>query len=63
MRPIVHQPRNIVFGHFRQLFLEDAFQTGEDDQAFALVVVVDHPKFNLAIALFDDGGLFVPRYQ
>jgi len=60
MRPIVHQPRNIVFGHFRQLLLEYAFQASEDDQAFALVVVVDHSEFNLAVALFDNGGLFAP---
>lgn len=61
MRPIIHQPRNIVFGHFRQLFLKYAFQTGEDNQAFALIVVIDDPKLDLAVALFDNGGLFAPN--
>lgn len=60
MRPIVHQPRNIVFRHFRQLFLEDAFQASEDYQAFALIVIIDYPELNLAITLFDNGGLFAP---
>lgn len=63
MRPIVHQPGNVVLGHLRQLFLKDAFQPGEDDEAFTFVVVVDHSEFNLAIALLDDGGLFAPECQ
>lgn len=57
MRAVVYQARNIVLWHFGQLFLEYAFKTGKDDCGLAIIVVVDHPKLDLAIAFFDDGGL------
>ena len=57
MGTVVYEAGDVVLGHLGQLFLEDAFQAREDDEALALVVVVDHSKLDLAIALFDDGGL------
>lgn len=53
MGPIVHQTSNVVFGHFGKLFLEDAFQTGQDDEVLTLVIIINHSEFNLSIALFD----------
>jgi hypothetical protein len=46
------------------LFLEDALQAGEDDEALPLIVVVDNSKLDLAISLFDYGRLYkgVRRY-
>lgn len=57
MGSIVDESRNIVLGHFGELLLEDALEAGEDDEGFALVIVVDNAKFDFAIALFEDGGL------
>ena len=57
MCSIVHQSRNIIFRHFRQLFLEDTFQTGEDDVGVVTAVVVDHSELDFAVALFDDSRL------
>lgn len=63
MGSIVDESRDVVLGHFRELFLEDAFEAGEDDERFALVVVVDHAEFDFAVALFDDGRLGGSKYQ
>lgn len=57
MGSIVDESRNVIFGHFGELLLKDAFEACENDEGFALVVVVDHPEFDFAIALFNDGGL------
>ena len=55
--PIVDQSRYVVFGHFGELLLEDAFQASENDAAFAAAVVVHDLELDLVLALFDDGGL------
>lgn len=57
MGSIVDESRNVVLGHFGELLLEDALEAGEDDERFALVVVVDYAEFDFAIALLEDGGL------
>ena len=57
MCPIVDEPCYVVFRHFGELFLEDAFQASEDDAAFAATVVVDDSELDLVLALFDHGGL------
>lgn len=54
---VVNQTRDVVFGHFGKLFLEDTFQTCEDDDRIAAVVVVDDSEFDLAVSFFLDGGL------
>lgn len=57
MGSIVDESRDVVLGHFGELLLEDALEAGEDDEGFALVIVVDYAKFDFAIALLEDGGL------
>jgi hypothetical protein len=57
MGSVVDESRNVVFGHFGELLLEDALEAGEDDERFALVIIVDNSEFNFAIALLEDGGL------
>lgn len=57
MGSIVDESRDVVLGHFRELLLEDALEAGEDDEGFALVIVVDHAEFDFAIALLEDGRL------
>lgn len=37
--------------------MEDAFEAREDDEGFALVVVVDNAELDVAVALLDDGRL------
>jgi hypothetical protein len=53
MCSIVDESRYVVFWHLGQLFLEYAFETGEDDKTLPLVVVVHHSEFDLSIALLD----------
>ena len=57
MGTVVDQSSYIVLRHLRQLLLEDAFQTGQNNETFPAVIVVDNPKLDLAIALLRDGGL------
>lgn len=57
MGPVIHQTGDVVLGHFRELFLKNAFQAGKDDQAFALIVVIYDPEFDLSVALLDHCGL------
>ena len=57
MGTVVDQSGYIIFGHLGQLLLEDAFQTGQNNETFPAVIVVDDPKLDLAIALLRDGGL------
>lgn len=57
MGAIIDQPGDIVLGHLGKLLLEYAFEPRKDDKALALIVVVDHPELNLAIALLDNCGL------
>jgi hypothetical protein len=60
---IVDESRNIILGHFGELLLEDAFEASENDEGFALVIVVDHAEFDFAIALLDDSGLDTRRFD
>ena len=57
MGAIVHKPRYIILGHFGELFLENAFQAGEDNETFAGIVVVHHSELNLTGSLFYDSRL------
>ena len=52
MSPIIDQPRYIVFWHLWKLLLEDAFESGQDDQAFSAIVIVDHSKLDFPVTLF-----------
>lgn len=63
MGPIVYQAGDVVLGHLRKLLLKDAFQAGEDDQTFALVVVVDDPELDFSVALFNHRRLRNIAYQ
>ena len=51
---VVDEAGDVVFGHFGELFLEDAFQACEDDVAFTRVVVVDYAELDYTVLLFDD---------
>ena len=57
MGTVIDQSGDIVLRHLGQLLLEDAFQTGQNNQTFPAVIVVDNPKLDLAIALLRDSGL------
>jgi hypothetical protein len=57
MSAVVDESGDVVLGHLWELLLEDALETGENYEGFALVVVVDYSEFDLAITLFDDGRL------
>lgn len=63
MGSIVDESRDVVFGHFGELLLKDAFEACEDDERFALVVIVDDTEFDFAVALFNDGGLSKGKYE
>lgn len=58
MSPVIDQPGYIVLWHLRQLLLKYALEPREDDKALALVIIIDHSKLNLAIALLDHCWLF-----
>jgi hypothetical protein len=51
MRSIVNQSRNIVLGHFRKLFLEDALEARQDDKAVVGSVIVHNAKLDITSAL------------
>lgn len=57
MGPVIYQTGDVVLGHLGELFLEYAFQAGQDDQAFALIVVVDNPELDFSLAFLDDRRL------
>ena len=57
MGAIVDKARYIVFWHFGKLFLKDTFEAGEDDEAFASIVIVHHSKLNLAGSLLYNSRL------
>jgi hypothetical protein len=59
MCPIVNQSRDIILRHLWELFLKNALQSGENDKALPLPIVVHHSEFNFAISFFDHGGLMV----
>jgi hypothetical protein len=52
MTSIINQSSYVVFGHLGELFLEYAFQAGENDHTFTLVVIVDHPELDVSISFF-----------
>ena len=55
--PIVYQACYVVLRHLRQLFLKYTLEPSEDDETFALVVIIDHPEFYLAISFLGNRGL------
>lgn len=57
MCPVIDQSRNIVLRHLWKLFLKYALQSSENDEALPLSIIIDHSKFNFAVALFNHGGL------
>ena len=59
MRPIIYQPSYVVLGHLWELFLEDTFQASKNDEAVAGIIIVHNSKFDLSVALFQDGWLLV----
>lgn len=59
VRSIVDKPRNIILGHFRKLFLEDAFQAREDDKAVVRPIIIHHAKLNISSALLENSRLKV----
>ena len=58
MRLVIDQSSNVVFGHLRQLLLEDAFKAGKDDIAFSRIVIINDSELDYAVLFFDDGRLF-----
>lgn len=57
MSLVVDQTCDVVFGHLRQLFLKDTFQSGQDDVMLSRIVIVHDSKFDQASLLFCHGGL------
>lgn len=51
MRAVIYQSCYIVFWHFGELFLKDALETRQDDDALTAVVIVDYAELNLPFAL------------
>jgi hypothetical protein len=52
MSAVVDKTCNVIFGHFRELLLEQAFEARKNDPAVSGAVIVDNSKFNLAISFF-----------
>lgn len=61
MCAIVDQAGYVVLGHLGELFLEDTFESCEDDKTLSLVVVINHAEFDLAISFLDDCGFLGKR--
>jgi hypothetical protein len=53
MGSVVDETSYVVLGHFWELLLENTFQSREDDETLALVIVVDDPEFNFPILLLN----------
>ena len=49
---IVDQTGDVVFGHFRELSLEQIFETCEDNCTLSTSIIVGNAKFDLAIDFF-----------
>lgn len=58
MSAIIDKPCNIIFGHLRQLLLENAFEAGEYHCAVGGAVIVDDTELNLALALLEYSSLY-----
>ena len=56
---VVDEAGDIVLWHFRELFLEDAFQTREKDHGLAFVVIVDDSKFGLPTSFLKHNRLLL----
>ena len=52
MCSIVDKTCNVIFGHFGELLLEQAFETRKDNRTLSGGIVVDHSVFDLTISLF-----------
>lgn len=57
MSPVIDKTSYIILWHLWELLLEDAFQSSQDDEAFAGIVVVYDSKLYLPSALFDNSRL------
>jgi len=53
MGSVVDKASYVVFGHLGELLLEDAFEARENDETFALVVIVDDSEFDLSVSLLN----------
>ena len=62
MCAVVDESGYVVFRHFRQLFLENAFQTCENDHRTWFVIVVYDLERNIAKTLLSDGWLLRKGY-
>lgn len=51
---VVDELSDVVFWYFWQLFLEDIFEVGQDDERFVFVVVVYNVEFDFVGMFFDD---------
>lgn len=49
---IIDETCDVIFGHFGELLLEQAFETRKDNRALSGGIVVDHSVFDLTISLF-----------
>lgn len=54
MGTVVYQTGYIVLWHFGELLLENALEACEDDEALALVVIINNTELNLAISFLDN---------
>ena len=54
MSLVVHESSDVVLGHFRELFLENTFETSENDVAFPRVIIVHNSELNDTVLLFNN---------
>ena len=52
MRSVVDKSRDVVLGHFRELFLKNTFQSGENNKTVSRTIIVDYSKLDVLSALF-----------
>jgi hypothetical protein len=52
VRSIINKSRNVILGHLWELFLEDALQARQDDEAVVRSVIVDDSELDITSALF-----------
>lgn len=58
MGAVVYETGNVLFWHFGKLFLENAFEAGEDHEGLRRAIVVGNAEFDLAVAFFNHGRFF-----
>jgi hypothetical protein len=61
MITVVDEASDVVFGHFRELLLEQAFEASEGDHALFGAIIVDDSELDLAIPFFQDCRLQTVR--